>query len=312
MNTEHPMVSVILPTYNRATSLGRAIKSVLMQTYPHFELVVVDDGSTDDTRDVVAGFHDDRIRYLRFEQNSGAPEARNAGILKSGGDYLAFQDSDDEWMPEKLQKQMRVFCDARLEAGVVYTDMYRLDRDGKEQYWHSPEVTRSRLINPDNLDYQTMDLGIVTALIKRECFDRVGLFRRFPRFEDLELFNRMLEIYEFFHIKEPLVKYSETQGVSSDDYNTFLARKILLQMNERYLQEHPPFLANQYFLMGRSLQKSGRWREGTGHIFKAVRRNPKETWYAQALLLSFCGQRVFDRAWAFRKRSRKGSLRSLD
>ncbi len=99
---EKPMVSVIIPTYNRAHVLGRAIRSVLDQTYQDFELIVVDDGSSDHTGEVVATFADPRIHYLRHEKNRGAAAARNTAIKTAQGEYIASLDSHDEWLPEKL------------------------------------------------------------------------------------------------------------------------------------------------------------------------------------------------------------------
>ena len=109
MNGKTPKVSVIIPTYNRAHLVGRAIRSVLNQTYQDFEIIVVDDGSTDNTEEVVKSFNDPRIRYIRHEKNRGGSAACNTGIRAARGEYIAFQDSDDEWLPEKLEKQMQVF-----------------------------------------------------------------------------------------------------------------------------------------------------------------------------------------------------------
>lgn len=100
-----PTVSVVIPTYNRAHLVGRAIQSVLNQTYQDFEIIVVDDGSTDNTEEVVKSFNDPRIRYIRHDQNRGGSAARNTGIKMARGEYIAFQDSDDEWLPEKLESR---------------------------------------------------------------------------------------------------------------------------------------------------------------------------------------------------------------
>ena len=124
MSKEKPTVSVIIPTYNRAKLLPRAIKSVLNQTFKDFEVIIVDDGSTDNTEEVINEFqkHNKRIKYIRHEKNKGAAAARNTGIKIAQGEYIAFQDSDDEWLPNKLEKQMEIFESAPAEIGVVYTD----------------------------------------------------------------------------------------------------------------------------------------------------------------------------------------------
>ncbi|MFP5434416.1 MAG: glycosyltransferase family 2 protein, partial [Alphaproteobacteria bacterium] len=100
------LVSVILPTYNRARTLGRSIRSVLGQGYSNLELIVVDDGSSDDTRSVIDEFDDKRLIYVPLEKNQGASAARNHGLGLVRGEFVAFQDSDDEWLADKLQQQV--------------------------------------------------------------------------------------------------------------------------------------------------------------------------------------------------------------
>lgn len=101
-----PLVSVVIPTYNRAEFLPRAVESVLRQTVDDFELIVVDDASTDDTEAVVERFDDPRVEYVRHGTNRGGSAARNTGIERSSGEYIAFLDSDDEWYPRKLERQV--------------------------------------------------------------------------------------------------------------------------------------------------------------------------------------------------------------
>ena len=110
---ETPLVSVVIPAYNRAGLIGRAIDSVLQQTHADLEVIVVDDASTDNTGEVVKAIGDTRIRYIRCERNAGASAARNTGIAAAAGRFVAFLDSDDVWMPEKLTLQLAVLlaCD---------------------------------------------------------------------------------------------------------------------------------------------------------------------------------------------------------
>ncbi len=292
-----PTVSVVIPTYNRAHLLGRAIQSVLDQTYRDFELIVVDDGSTDNTEEVVEGLSDERVKYIRHEKNKGGAAARNTGIKAAKGQYIAFQDSDDEWLPEKLEKQMKVFETAPTEVGVVYTDMQRINKNGKPEYWHSPRVTNGSLINPKTSDYQVMGLGIQSTLIRKDCFDKVGLFdEKFPRFIDLELFIRLSKHCHFHHIEESLVKYHATEGISSSREALFTARKLLL---ERYFEDvggNRKFLADQYFSMGMSLCSDGELTQGRKHLMKAARIYPINVKYLGAALASLLGQWMYNKA----------------
>ena len=105
MTDKSVTVSVIIPTYNRAHLVGRAIRSVLNQTYQDFEIIVVDDCSTDNTEEIVKGFNDHRIRYMRHDRNRGGSAARNTGIKASQGKYIAFLDSDDERLLKKAESR---------------------------------------------------------------------------------------------------------------------------------------------------------------------------------------------------------------
>lgn len=224
-----PTVSVILPTYNRARLLARSLSSVLNQTYSDLEILIVDDGSDDDTEAIVKGSGDARIRYVRLGTRSGASRARNVGIGHARGRYIAFQDSDDKWLPAKLERQMRAF-ELRPDAAVVYSDMYRALADGRVLYHRSPAIVRGRLINPETRYWQAYMLGMQCAVVKRECLERVGLFdQTLPSFEDLDLFLRLAEREDFVHLHEPLVNYHENAGLSTDRRAELGARRRLVR-----------------------------------------------------------------------------------
>lgn len=117
------LISVVVPTYNRSELIKRTIDSVLAQTYTNFELIIVDDASTDNTEDIVNEYHDDRIKFIKLNENSKGTKPRNMGIKESKGDYIALLDSDDEWLPNKLESQLnflRAFNDDNM---VCFTDL---------------------------------------------------------------------------------------------------------------------------------------------------------------------------------------------
>jgi glycosyltransferase involved in cell wall biosynthesis len=116
----NPSVSVIIPTYNRAHLVLRAIQSVLSQTFADFELIVVDDGSVDNRREAVARFDDPRIQYIRLERNRGLGAARNVDTDAARGEYIAFLDSDDEWLESKLAEQLEQARHSSSGFGVFY------------------------------------------------------------------------------------------------------------------------------------------------------------------------------------------------
>jgi glycosyltransferase involved in cell wall biosynthesis len=242
--TTGPAVSVVLPTYNRAPLLGRAIRSVLGQTYADFEVIVVDDGSTDGTAGVVAAFGDPRVSYVRLARNSGASAARNAGIRVARGKFLAFQDSDDEWLPAKLQKQMSVFERGPGGLGVVYSDMQRVWDDGTTSYFAAPDVLPGRLLGTSVWFYQVCDLGVQSTVIRREWLDAAGHFNEaLPALEDLEMFIRLSKLCGFERLREPLVKYHDTEGLSKDRYAKWVSRKVILKLYyKELLTRNPAFL----------------------------------------------------------------------
>lgn len=242
-----PMVSVVLPTYNRASLIARSVQSVLNQSFADFEVLLVDDGSADDTAGVVAGFSDPRVTYIRLPKNAGAAAARNVGIRISKGKFLAFQDSDDEWLPEKLIKHISVFERGSHRLGVVYSDMQRIGTDGFASYHSSPAIIPGRLVDPSTQFYQTCNLGIQSTVIKRKCLDTVGCFNEdLPALEDLELFLRLSRRFDFFLIPEALVRYYETDGLSKARLTKWLARRqlVTLYFNE-LLASDPYFLLKE-------------------------------------------------------------------
>jgi glycosyltransferase involved in cell wall biosynthesis len=248
-------ISVILPTYNRAALLPRSIESVLGQTYGDFELIVVDDGSEDDSAAVMARFADKRIRYLRLTRNRGVTAARNAGLAEARGAYIAFQDSDDEWLAEKLERQRREF-EEHPEVAVVYSDMYRVCADGRILYFRSPTIVCGRLINPQTRYWQSYMLAMQPVLMRRSCFDGLRFDERLVMFEDLDLYLRVAQHYKFLHLREPLVKYYETYGLTSDRPAELKGRRQLVRKYAgALLASDPAFLIKETVdvLLGRSL-----------------------------------------------------------
>lgn len=230
-----PEVSIILPTYNRSHLIRRAISSVLNQTYRDFELIIVDDGSTDQTDKVVRGFEDERISYIWHAENLGAAAARNAGIGVAKGTYIAFQDSDDEWLPRKLEMQVKVLENAPQDVGAAYTDMLRVYKDGTVDYWIAPEISNRTIIDDKTRDFRGVNLVPQQTLIRKRCFDLAGVFDvGFRNLVDLDIFIRITKYFYFLHIKEPGVIYYSTDGISTNARDYALSRIRLL---EKYSEE---------------------------------------------------------------------------
>jgi len=251
----NPTVSVIIPTYNRAHLIGRAIQSVLDQTYQDFEIIVVDDASTDNTEEVVSNFDDERIRYIRLKENSGGSAApRNTAIRTARGEYIAFQDSDDEWLPEKLEKQMRLFEIQPLEVGVVYTGFWKI-WGHRKIYIPSPGITRKEGNIHDGLLAQNF-VAAPVAVVRKECFRKVGGFdEELPTLMDWELWIRISKCYRFRCIDEPLVISYYTPGGVNEQGGLIQAKTLKLILEKYFddIKKNKKTLAKYYFSIGSNL-----------------------------------------------------------
>jgi glycosyltransferase involved in cell wall biosynthesis len=200
-----PTVSVILPTFNRADSLGRAIQSVLTQTLSNFELIIVDDGSTDNTVHLVAGFRDSRIRLLSLDNNSGAGRARNEGIRAASAELVAFLDSDDEWMPRKLELQvahLKASTDPRVAVAYCREYLYSELTKSKRQ-------SQGYIYEGDLFDHLLRGFWLSTSLlmVKRSSLLSIeGFDESLPSFQDYDLCLRLAHASNHFvAVDEPLV-----------------------------------------------------------------------------------------------------------
>lgn len=190
---DSPEVSVILPTYNRAAFLAAAVESVLSQSFRSLELIVVDDGSTDDTPHVIKQFRDARLIYLR-QENRGRSYARNRAIGQARGRFIAFLDSDDEYLPGKLKLQVE-FMREHPVVGMLYTSAVCIDKDGNLiPNAYSASVSGS--IYRDVAFFVPVTVTLPTVIVRREVLDVTGVFDlKMNRFEDTDLWRRIAKRY---------------------------------------------------------------------------------------------------------------------
>ncbi len=266
------LVSIIMPSYNRENTIARAIKSVSNQTYVDYELIIVDDGSTDNTEELIKGLNNDKIIYIKHKINRGAATARNTGLKIARGEYIAFQDSDDEWMPDKLEKQIKVM-DSYKESDVVYSDLVRIDKSGNAKDYESPAIINGEIINRKTKDYSPVFLSLPSVIIRsyiflegKEVFDE-----RLPCFIDLEFFIRLLiKGYNFYHLKESLGKYYVTEdSISNNRVSVTYARRAILEIYWNSIKNHRGFLGEEFYRIGISLYKNNKVEEGRRLLFKA-------------------------------------------
>ncbi len=276
MNPSAPVVSVVIPTHNRSALLGRAVASVLTQSYEDIEAIVVDDASTDDTSDVVKSFDDPRVRYLRHEANKYASAARNTGSEAAIGRYIAYVDDDDEWLPHKLTKQVELIEKAPREVGMVYCWLDYLDVEGQIVAHLHPSL-RGRVFG-QVLDKQRLG-NSSTLLVRREVFDAVGGFdEALPRGNDGDFIRRVALRYSVDVIPEVLVKVHIGHGsariTSSDAQGTHNAIKSQAVKLTKFKEELPKYrrqTAAIYAIMAHHYVELGDWRQALVHYLRALR-----------------------------------------
>ena len=194
-----PLVSVVMPAYNQGAFIGEAIRSVLKQTFEDFDLHVIDDGSTDDTPEIVKGFDDERLRYFR-QENGGLSAARNAGIARSKGEFIAFLDSDDVWLPDKLARQVRAMR-ANPNCGLVACNFRHVgDHSFVDKAFLRSNVPTGKVFE------KLLHAGFILpsmAMARRSAFEKVGLFDvDLRRCEDYDLWLRITHDFEFEHVEQ--------------------------------------------------------------------------------------------------------------
>lgn len=301
-----PKVSVIIPTYNRARHLQRAIRSVLDQTFQDFEIIVVDDASIDDTPDIIKAFQDPRMRYFRHQSNRKEAGSRNTGVQNSVGKYIAFLDDDDTWLPQKLALQVNLLDISPLKVGAVYTSFLKVDAlTGRIIGPWSAEKRGNVLRALSELNW----IGIPsTVLVRRECFEKVGLFDEQVEFGlDYDMWIRIAQSYEFECLAEPLA----LRALNHDRLSTDFA--LVLKGKESTLKKYKDFfsLNNKAYSvhllqLGVLYCYNGLMRKGRAAFSKGIQVNPLELRNYYNLALSLLGAETFKRIKRFRDKLASG------
>lgn len=231
-------ISVIIPTYNRCELLKRSIDSVLTQTYEDIELIIVDDGSTDGTKEMVEAIEDERVRYIQMPTNMGAAAARNEGVKNATADLIAFHDSDDCWREDKLEKQM-AYWNEHPEFAMVYC----------------PYIVRGKEVVAPTLEWGLLEgnilaylllrnsIGTPTMLMKKDCFEEIGGFNSLLKcLEDWEFAIRFAEQFRIGFVNEVLVDVYHTAGsISMKIAEYYEARCYMVAKYRVYMERYRIF-----------------------------------------------------------------------
>jgi glycosyltransferase involved in cell wall biosynthesis len=276
------MISIIIPTYNRGRLIKKSIWSILRQTYQNFELIIVDDNSDDGTEDIVKNIKDNRIRYIKHENNKGANVARNTGISNSTGEYIAFQDSDDEWLEDKLEIQINELIKNKVD--VVASSFYRYSKNEKRELIPEKSI-KDEQISVD-LFYGNF-ISTQTILGKRECFVEESFDESFPRFQDWELIIRISKKYKVHFINKPLVNvYVQDDSISQNYLKAYLALKMLLKKYIEELEKDKKAKASIYSRIGDCCNAMKKFDEN--YYLYALKADPINIRYwLKAIVFSF-------------------------
>lgn len=229
------LISIITPTYNREAFLPAAIESVLAQSYKEFELIIVDDGSTDNSRELINIYaeKDSRIKYL-YQENQRQSVARNYALSVAKGDFICFLDSDNYWPSDKLEKSIKAF-EVYPDADIVYGDCITIDEQGNELHRHNMRRYSGRiaaLLLKDNF------ISMNTTMTRRKCFNEMGGMSGKRRVaDDYDLWLKFSARYRFQYIPEFLAYYRVMENQISSN------KKLRFETNEKiildFLTEYP-------------------------------------------------------------------------
>jgi len=269
-----PLVSVIIPTHNQLSYLQKAVKSVKEQNYPCVEIVVVNDASTDGTKDWLD--QQDELKVLHHAYNRGPCDSRNAGLSLTKGDFVAFLDDDDYWHPRKLQKQVELFKARTSEYGLVYCGCQIINGTGALQ---SSVMCKSKGYCYDDLLRHNI-LASPTPLIRREYIELVdGYDAKFPSAQDYDLWTRLSKYCKFDFINECLATYVKHEGerIWNDQRKVVMGRELYFaRYKDEILKDriasanHLNWLATNNMFIGNMDRAREYYRMAWG-----VKKNPK-------------------------------------
>jgi glycosyltransferase involved in cell wall biosynthesis len=282
----NPLVSAIIPNYNYSHFLGQAIDSVLAQTYPDIEILVVDDGSSDGSRDVLDGFGD-RIKVI-YQQNQGVAAARNNGVQASRGSFVAFLDADDVWLPTKIEKQSQAFT-ASPELGTVHVGVVEVDAKG-----HEIRKMTNGLSGVVAEDLLRLDRAVILGggsgiLVRRNVFDAVGGFDiRMSTSADWDFFYRASSDSPVGFLPEILLKY-RVHGSNMHSNVGAMERDVHIGFEKAFASATPELEAirdecygNFHLMLAGSYFQAGKYPQ-------SIKNAGKSLWYKPSTLRNLLG-----------------------
>ncbi|PJA45297.1 hypothetical protein CO174_03890 [Candidatus Uhrbacteria bacterium CG_4_9_14_3_um_filter_50_9] len=303
-----PLISIIIPTYNAASTLPRALESALSQSIQNLEILVVDDASTDETQELIQRYmdRDDRVHYYRLKENSGgAAKPKNVGVMHARGSYIAILDADDEWMETKLEKQLQLFQEStNTRLGFVGAHALLVE-NGTETL--KPVRNYTNILH-HLLASDYMGSGSST-LYRKDVFDQVGGFdETLKSAQDLEMRIRLAQQYDFaVPDSGPLLKYhirpgSVTRRLSVEQKDADHA--YIIQKYRHLYEQNPVAYSNKLRSDGTRYILAGYYRRGWSAFLRSIKTHPTNWRSYVYLLLSFLGAHNYRRLTHLKRNAR--------
>lgn len=287
-----PKVSVVIPTHNRPELLPRAVQSVLKQTFQDFEIIIVDDGSTTPAKQALRAFSDPRICIIRHEQSRGGGATRNSGIEVAQGEFIVFLDDDDEWLPEKTEKQLAAFAEVNEEIGVVFNGVQAYDNaTGQHLYTRLPG--EAGVVAPLRRLLRRCYIWTSAVMVRADLLKTAGISfdEEFPKCQEWDLLLRLAKKTKFFAINEPLTRLNvlgenEHLGGASNIENIIRGHKMLIEKHRSEYGRHKKALSARYFEIAVMHRDKGDYKEAHDFFNKAWRLAPFNLVYTKHAIFS--------------------------
>lgn len=309
VETMVPIVSVIIPAYNREKTIGKSIHSVLRQTFSNFEIIVVDDGSKDRTRQIVTEIEDKRVTLISHDTNQGAAAARNTGMRKARGKYIAWLDSDDEWLPEKLLHQIHALGSSEPNQKACISAYFIEEQKQVRTYF--PRIPDRKLL------FLGCDLSPGTTLVfERIILDTIGyLDESLPRYEDWDWLLTYSKHYNFIGVDEPLalIHYSPHRSARNMEIAvlSFLSKHNDTLINFGWFGRKA--IARRWIEVARYYAQENNWYKTALFLSKSLLAYPFHSLGAWLLFFDACaGTRLGQKLEAFKSKKQLVDNRNPD
>lgn len=264
MEEGEEVISVIIPTFNRASTIKRSIESVLNQTYKELEVIVIDDNSNDNTREIVENISDSRLRYIRHDKNYGANVARNTGVNNAKGSLIAFQDSDDEWLENKLEIQLKEM--EIHNADIVSCAINKFIGEEKS-------IIPNRIIEDSKIEKEILYGNFIsgqTILGKKECFLKESFDNKLPRLQEWELVIRLSKRYKIHFVNKALVNvYLQQDSISVNPEKAIIALKYIMNKHKELIINDNKAAITLYKMLGNYSMELGVYEQN--YYYKALK-----------------------------------------